>query len=208
MMDESDVLSTLRRIVSDGDKAGIPAHDILAVLDEERKPSQTTRLQNLFSCTLFIPCLFFGFLLHIPVLQIWNGSFCVIPSPSMVVGMIQPIANCSVCQGVTEAPRLVNLSRKDFALKHAHNSRPIVVVGAAMNWSAMEVLSYEYFQRLYQRYPDAVDGDMTKGQFFSYSSNIRNLKDLFELSSERVAMVSERWYIGWYAILLRYVAMF
>jgi histone arginine demethylase JMJD6 len=200
-MEESCVLSSLRKIVSDGDNAGIPLHEILATLDEERKPTKATsitRLRNSVSCTpLIIPCLIFGLLLHVPVLQIWNGSFCALPTPAMMIGMIQPVADCNVCEGVAEAPRLVNLSRKDFALQHAHSSKPIVVVGAALNWSAMEVLSYEYFQSLYQRYPDAVDGDMSKGQFFSYSSNIRHLEDLFELSSERAAMISERWYIGW-----------
>ena len=201
-MEESFVLSSLRNIVSDGDNAGIPLHEILATLDEERKPTKATsitRLRNYMSCSLaIIPCLIFGLLLHVPVLQIWNGSFCALPTPAMMFGMIQPIADCNICEGVAEAPRLVNLSRKDFALQHAHSSKPIVVVGAAMNWSAMDVLSYEYFQSLYQRYPDAVDGDMSKGQFFSYSSNIRHLEDLFELSSERAAMISERWYIGWY----------
>jgi len=61
----------------------------------------------------------------------------------------------------------------------------------------MEVFSYNYFKDLYQQSPEAIDSDTEKGQFFSYSSNIRNLKELFELSSEGVSMATEKWYIGW-----------
>lgn len=196
---DENILASLRKIVSEANKAGIPVHDIVFHLDKEIQlngVTRWTRLRTWVPCIL--PCLLVVFLLHVPFVQLWNGSFCVFPTPMVMVGMIQPLANCSICQGLTEAPRLVNLSRKDFALHHAHSSRPIVVVGAALNWSATQELSYEYFQSLYQRYPDAIQNDMAKGQFFSYSSNIRNLKDLFELSSERAAMTHERWYIGWY----------
>jgi hypothetical protein len=91
----------------------------------------------------------------------------------------------------------VNITRKEFALHYAHSSQPVVVVRAALHWSAMQVFSYDYFRNLYSTFPDAIDADTSKGQFFSYNSNIRNLKELFDLPSERAAMTTERWYIGW-----------
>lgn len=95
------------------------------------------------------------------------------------------------------ALRFGNLSREDFVHNHAYSAKPIVVERAADGWSAMEVFSYDYFKDLYQKTPGSLDDDNIKGQFFSYSSNIMDLKDLFQLSVEQAQMKSERWYIGW-----------
>lgn len=185
----------------------MPLEDILKCLDNETKPIKSSfiiyparcSLQNLISFTFFkvIPALFCVFLLHFPLLQLFTGSTCVLSPPLMLTEIMHPLVNCSMCQGVTEAPRFVNLTRKEFALHHAHSSRPIVVVGAALDWPAMQVFSYDYFRGLYYSFPESLDADTSKGQFFSYSSNIHDLKELFELTSERAAMITERWYIGW-----------
>ena len=202
------VLSSLHRILSNAVRSGVPPHSVLALLDKERDRSTTKQKDrqtwlNYARWTVcarwwyVVPCLLISFLLHVLVLQLWNESTCIIPVPPMISGMIQPLANCNICQGVVEAPRFLDLNRKDFALHHAHSSRPIVVVGAALHWPAMEIFSYTYFMNLYRKFPDAIAGDTTQGQFFSYSSKIQTLKDLFELSPERVNMTSESWYIGW-----------
>ena len=102
-----------------------------------------------------------------------------------------------VCEGVTGALRFVNLSREDFVHHHAYSAKPIVVEGAALRWPAMDVFSYDYFKNLYLQTPGSLDDDNIKGQFFSYSSNIMDLKNLFELPTEHVEMKTERWYIGW-----------
>ena len=102
-----------------------------------------------------------------------------------------------VCEGVTGALRFVNLSREDFVHHHAYGAKPIVVEGAALGWSAMDVFSYDYFKSLYLQTPGSLDDDNIKGQFFSYSSNIMDLKDLFQLPAELAEMKTERWYIGW-----------
>ena len=110
---------------------------------------------------------------------------------------MHPKFDCNFCEGLTGAPRQTNLSQYEFVHKYAYTSRPILVVGAASDWPAMDVFSYDYFKSLYQQSPEAIESDMESGQFFSYSSNIQNLKDLFDLSSERVSMTTEKWYIGW-----------
>ena len=143
-----------------------------------------------------LPILFLGVLFYSPVAQLVYMSPCILHTPVPLVEVTHPIINCTMCQGLTEAPRLKNLSRNEFMEHHAHSLRPIVVVGAASQWPAIEVFSYDYFKKLYQNYPESVEGDMNTGQFFSYSSNIRNLKELFEIP-HNLAVETERWYIGW-----------
>ena len=201
------MLSGLCELAKDSQKAGIPLEDILECLDavtetkhiNGQSKSARCSFKNYISFTLFklFPALFLVLLLYFPVLRVFNSSACVLPSPGLLSDVMHPLANCSMCQGVKGAPRLVNLSRNEFMLRHAHSSRPIVVVRAALHWPAMKTFSYEYFRSLYRSHPDAIDSDTTEGQFFSYSSNIRNLRELFELTSERATMTTERWYIGW-----------
>ena len=198
---KDEVVLKICKAARDAENAGISVEDIFKCLNDERKsissPSHDSSSVWGFTSFKLISGVLLVSLLHFPVLKFLYDSSCILPTPDLLIGMITPLANCSVCEGVMEAPRLVNLTRKEFAIHHAHSSRPIVVVEAAMNWPAMQVLSYDYFKTLYHKYPEAIDADSAKGQFFSYSSNIRNLKDLFELSSEQVAMITDKWYIGW-----------
>ena len=150
-----------------------------------------------FSVLQLLPFLFLGFLFYFPMAQLMYTSPCIMHTPVPLVEVTHPIINCTMCQGLTEAPRLKNLSRNEFMEHHAHSLRPIVVVGAASRWPAIEVFSYDYFKKLYQNYPESVEADMNTGQFFSYSSNIRNLKELFEIPHNQLSVENERWYIGW-----------
>ena len=200
MASKEEVLSGLHNVLRDAEQSGVPLKAILNCLDNEiNSSSRSWSTWNFVSFTSFklIPALVLVVLLHIPLLQVISGSVCILPAPLFITGLIHPLANCSACQGVTEAPRLVNLTRKNFVLHYAHSLQPIVVVEAALHWPAMEVFSYDYFRSLYSSYPEAINADTSKGQFFSYSSNICNLKELFDLPSERAAMVAEKWYVGW-----------
>lgn len=197
---KEDVVSSLLEIIRDAERGGVPLEDTLKCLDNEARSfthPYTSRYLPRKSASYIVLAISFVFLLHFPLWKLLGGASCLLPAPVLLREVIPPLVNCSICQGVTEAPRLVNLTRKHFALHHAHSSQPIVVAEAALHWQAMHMFSYDYFRNLYDKYPDAVGADTTKGQFFSYSSNIRNLKELFDISSERVAMTTERWYIGW-----------
>ena len=204
--ESSAIHSRLSQILSDAERSGVTHNEIMALLDLQKEPSArvpgTAGMREFLYRALLtspakwylVPFLLVTSIFYIPTLQLWNHSSCIFPAP---VIMVQPLADCAVCRGVTGAPRLVGISRKNFSLHHAHSSRPIVVVGAALDWPALEIFSYEYFRGLYQNFPDAIDSDTSKGQFFAYSSNIPTLKDLFQLSPERAAMTTESWYIGW-----------
>ena len=131
-----------------------------------------------------------------------EGPFCLKRQKTEDKSSLDSIDVCfiyvyRVCEGVTGAFRFANLSREDFVRNHAYSAKPIVVEGAALGWSAMDVFSYEYFKDLYLRIPGSLDDDNIKGQFFSYSSNIMDLKDLFRQPTKHAEMKTERWYIGW-----------
>lgn len=125
------------------------------------------------------------------------GSTCLVTHLSPFGEVIVPLANCDMCRGVHGAPRLSNLSREDFVRHYAYSSRPILVEGAVLNWSAVEVFSYDYFKDLYLSVPGSLEEDNFTGQFFAYNSNVGNLKELFSLPVEVASMQAEKWYVGW-----------
>lgn len=197
MANDPEVLvKNLRRLLSHAKVSGAPTKVILLILNDELQRN-TTKMLALKKLALRVLSALIIVLVSYGAIQLRNGPYCFVPTLMVIPGMTQPIADCNMCKGVTGAPRLVNLSRRDFILHHAYSTRPVVVLRAALNWSATSLFSYDYFRSLYTTFPGALDSDASNGQFFSYSSNIRDLKDLFELSYERATMHSERWYIGW-----------
>ena len=173
----------------------LESEDLLSPPENDRKVLKKTCF--ILHCTVFkvLPVIFLLVPLYFPISAFLQGAPCLIPLPPP---FRPPLMDCKFCKGVTEAPKLAaNLSRLEFVQKYAYTSRPILVVGAASKWPAVDVFSYNYFKNLYLQLPDAIDDDTNSGQFFSYSSNIRDLNDLFQLSYERATMATEKWYIGW-----------
>lgn len=154
------------------------------------------KILNIFLFKVY-PLIFLLSLLAYPLFKLFAGSPCLLTEITPFAELFMPFVNCDICNGVTEAPRLVNLSQEEFIRKYAYNSKPIVVVGAASDWPALNTFSYDYFKDLYLSMPGALQADNTRGQFFAYSSSIQNLQDLFELPSEIASMSKEKWYIGW-----------
>ena len=157
------------------------------------------QLWRYFNCLMFkvYPIIFALVLLSYPLFKMVTGSPCLLQEISPFGEAVTPIVDCKICEGVTEAPRLVNITQDDFIRNYAYTSRPVLVVGAVSNWSAVDIFSYDYFKSLYMNAPESLEEDHNKGQFFAYSSNIRDLKDLFSLPSEVATMETEKWYIGW-----------
>ena len=201
-----ETIARLCEVLESARSSGLSENDVKTCLETEQflgsphrhKKQLKWRLLSIH-CWFFniLPVVFFLSLLYFPLSELLSDSPCLIYQPLPFSEFLQPIADCSVCEGIVEAPRIVNLSREEFVRKYAYSSRPIVVAGAALEWSAIEVFSYEYFKELYHRFPEAIESDTNTGQFFFYSSNIRDLQELFELSSERASMATEKWYIGW-----------
>lgn len=154
---------------------------------------------SLLNCLVFkvYPVIFLLALSAYPLFRMMAGYSCLVSEISPFGEAVNPMANCEMCEGVTGAPRLSNLSKDDFIRNYAYTSKPILVVGAVSNWTALDVFSYEYFKSLYVNSPESLEDDNSKGQFFSYSSNMGDLRDLFSLPSEVASMETEKWYIGW-----------
>lgn len=156
------------------------------------------------SCTIlnfllfkFYPILFILLLPVFPAFKMYAGSACLLRELSPFGEAVTPVVDCAMCEDVTEAPRLFNLSKDDFIRNHAYTSKPILVVGAVSHWSALDVFSYDYFKSIYMDSLDSLEDDHSSGQFFAYGSNVRDLKDLFALPSDVATMETEKWYIGW-----------
>lgn len=76
--------------------------------------------------------------------------------------------------------------------RYAYSGRPVVVVDAAINWTATEVFSFPFFKSLYE----GVDGNC---QFFPYRTEFKSLREVFEMSADRSLLEegTEPWYVGW-----------
>lgn len=76
--------------------------------------------------------------------------------------------------------------------RYAYSGRPVVVVDAAINWTATEVFSFPFFKSLYE----GVDGNC---QFFPYRTEFKSLREVFEMSAGRSLLEkgTEPWYVGW-----------
>lgn len=217
---QQDTLSRLSSILREAEEAGISSEELERCLDRVRASSEGSEGENRSGaspggrfcirrlrkrCTLYflffrlLPLAFALRLLYHPVSELATRSPCLIARPEILTEILayHPPSDCEFCRGVTEAPRLSNLTREDFVHKHAYTARPILVAGAALNWSAIDHFSYDFFKELYLSTPGAIESDDEAGQFFPYSSTIRNLRELFSLSSEEATMATERWYIGW-----------
>lgn len=162
------------------------------------------RLRRRCTCTLhfllfrLLPLAFALRLLYHPASELAARSPCLLARPEVLTDLLMyPPSDCEFCRGVDSAPRLSNLTRERFVREYAYTSRPVLAAGAALNWSAIDRFSYDFFKELYLSTPGAIDSDEEAGQFFPYASDIRNLRELFSLSSEEATMAKGRWYIGW-----------
>ena len=131
---------------------------------------------------------------------VWNYSqdhpcYYFVPEPLQEI--LGPLADCDFCKGVNHAPKLSNLNRVEFIQKYGFSGQPIIVTDATSTWKASSVFSYQFFKQLYLSRPGSLENDTDFGQFFQYSSNIRNLRELFNMSEDSVKFKDERWYIGW-----------
>ncbi len=202
-----ETVTELSRALHEAKSAGLSQDDLRKCLELENSEANTESESSFrrrihlylhFCVFTLLPVLLSLSLLYLPLSALLRGSWCLVPQIFPFPEVLRPIADCSVCGNVSTAPRLTNLSRHDFVRQYAYNSKPILVVGAALEWPAVSVFSYEYFRELYLNTPEAIESDTSSGQFFSYSSAIKSLRQLFELPRERASMATEKWYIGWY----------
>ena len=213
-MEAETAVTKIREILDRARSSGLTDKEITKFLEENgyTAKAKTKATQNetdgdapyrkacsLLNCLVFkvYPIIFALLLMAYPLFNLLVGAPCLLAEMSPFGEAVTPMVDCAICEGVTGAPRLTNLTQDDFIHNYAYTSRPILVVGAVSDWPATKVFSYDYFKSLYLKSPESLEEDNNSGQFFAYSSNIKDLKDLFSLPSDVATMETEKWYIGW-----------
>ncbi|KAG8226926.1 hypothetical protein J437_LFUL004644, partial [Ladona fulva] len=133
----------------------------------------------------------------------WQGAdlyeeLCAIYMPEQLVKAFRPPEDCSMCQGLTQVDKVVNISPDIFEERYAYNGRPVVVKGAMENWTAQHTFSFEFFKNLYG--DSLYYWNYQMGcQFFPYETEFRDLREVFNMSEKRANMSegTKPWYIGW-----------
>lgn len=89
------------------------------------------------------------------------------------------------------------MTQERFIKEYAYSGIPVLVKGGASHWPALETFSFKYFKKLYIRMKALEKFEERQCQFFSYKTNLRTLRDVFEMSKKRAALKKDQWYIGW-----------
>ena len=124
-----------------------------------------------------------------------EASPCLVENSIFIMEAARPIANCKMCEGLTEVPKVSNLTAEKFVNEYAYSGRPLVVKDATENWTAVEVFSFKYFQEIYG--DKALNVTEDECQFFPYKTEFHTLREVFNMSKERSQFKAEPWYVGW-----------
>ena len=200
----AELQQSLATVLEEAKENGVSDVTVRKILESELSSLPKYRKNK---CTIGRVC-YAGLFYVLPILTVllvigygaWNYSQdypCYYFVPEPLHEILGPLVDCEFCKGVNHAPRLSNLSRVEFIHKYGFSGQPIIVTDATRTWKASTVFSYDFFKQLYLSRPGALDNDAEFGQFFQYSSNIRNLRELFNMSEDSVKFKGERWYIGW-----------
>ena len=131
-------------------------------------------------------------------------ELCLLNVNEIFIELTRKPTNCSlVCEGLTEIPRVSNLSKEEFATKYAYTGRPVVIIDAAKNWSATERFNFTFFKELFEQNKDAYQVNEDECQFFPYRTEFTSLEQAFNMSKERSEWKEEPWYFGWLVMPLK-----
>lgn len=112
--------------------------------------------------------------------------------------MFRPPIDCNFCRDVNNFDTREKLSPDDFELLYAHTGRPVKVSDGAVNWTAVDVFDYWYFQEIYDEF-EATNEEFNC-QFFPYKSGFKEIFDAFRMPASRVNQEGQNeapWYFGW-----------
>ena len=204
-MNDTELNGILRRAIS----SNMSKREILDVIASFKnqvklvpllsRPYLTRIVLNMLVLVLYrvLPCLFVLVCFFQRLKSVWSEDPCLVPRIVPYGEVMLPVADCGICSNLSKVPVVENVTVASFLNEYAYSSRPVLMKGAAKNWPATQLFSYEYFRQLYSQNPEAILRDSDDGQFFAYSSNVRSLDEFMSMSSERASMKTETWYIGW-----------
>ena len=200
----AELQQRLTRALAEARENGVPDAMIKKILESElpslpkyRKTKCTAGRVGYAALFYMLPLLTLLAVIGYGAWNYYQDYPCYYFVPEPLLEIMGPLADCDFCKGVEHAPRLSNLSRVEFIHKYGFSGQPIIVTDATSTWKASSVFSYKFFKQLYLSRPESLDNDTQFGQFFQYSTSIRNLHELFNMSEDNVKFKGERWYIGW-----------
>lgn len=126
-----------------------------------------------------------------------ESSPCIVDNSIFVMEAARRIADCRMCEGLRNVPKLSGLTPEVFVSDFAYSGKPLVVKDATKNWTAIQEFSYEYFRKLYSESETALNSTDEECQFFPYQTEFHTLREVFNMSKERVEFKAEPWYVGW-----------
>lgn len=123
---------------------------------------------------------------------------CLLNVNEIFIELTRKPTNCSlVCEGLMEIPRVSELSKEEFVSKYAYTGRPVVVIDAAKNWSAVDRFNFTFFKELFEKNKDAYRVNEDECQFFPYRTEFISLKQALNMSKDRSEWKGKPWYFGW-----------
>lgn len=127
-----------------------------------------------------------------------NKEPCLVNVNEIFIEVTRKRTNCSLlCEGLTEIPRVSDLTKREFATKYAYTGRPVVVVDGAKDWSAVDRFNFTFFKDLFDKNKDAYRVNEEECQFFPYRTEFISLEQAMNMSKERSEWKAEPWYFGW-----------
>lgn len=82
--------------------------------------------------------------------KLFSSEKCLISMPDSASLAFRSPENCEFCRNVDKIERVSNLSPAEFERNFAYNGKPVIVLDATANWTAIDVFSYYYFKDLHQ----------------------------------------------------------
>lgn len=123
------------------------------------------------------------------------GVRCVIPNNYFVWEATRPVTDCGMCANLSRVIELDNCDREQFA-DFAYTSQPIVIRNAAQNWSAVN-FNFAFFKQLFADIADSYETIEEDCQFLSFKTDFLGLRDVFNMTDDRVRGRERPWYVGW-----------
>lgn len=125
-------------------------------------------------------------------------QLCLVDINEIFIEVTRKRTNCTLlCEGLTEIPRVSNLSKQEFVSRYAYNGRPVVITDGAKNWSAVGRFSFTFFKELFDKNKEAYRVNEDECQFFPYRTEFISLEEALNMSKERSEWKAEPWYFGW-----------
>ena len=124
---------------------------------------------------------------------------CVLDVSESVADYLRPPVDCKMCRGLTSVDRVENITPEQFEAKYAYTGRPVLIVDATKNWTALQTFSFDFFKNIYSEDSPALHNQERNCQFFPYKTSFGSLSEVFNMSQEQSKhkVGTKPWYIGW-----------